>query len=226
MISFFIKYRNPILITTVAIFLISIGVLGAGIVADQYSSNAVLAKVGNAKVKYKDFINTYNLIRQKYVEEGKEITEEQDKQLKQEILQEMILQEALVQEANSLAIGSSKMEVAYFIKNSPMFAPNGEFNKNAYIYVVRNQFHVNPAEFESNLNKQITTQKLKRVLAFASLPTSFERDFLVKNIPAKLKEEEKESLNNYILQIKGNSFGIAFTEALNAKYKSSIDMEI
>ena len=38
MISFFIKYRNPILITTVVIFLASIGILGAGIVADQYSA--------------------------------------------------------------------------------------------------------------------------------------------------------------------------------------------
>ena len=168
MISLLIKYRNPILFTTVLIFLLSIGILGAGVVAEQYGANAVVAKVGDAKIKYKSVLNSYNIIRQKYIDEGKEISEDEDKKIKQEILQSLISEEALSQAAQELGIGSSKMEVASAIKSAPMFAPNGEFNKNAYIYVVRNQFHVNPSEFESNMNKQFTVQKLRRVLGACS----------------------------------------------------------
>ncbi|MBQ2313132.1 MAG: SurA N-terminal domain-containing protein [Elusimicrobiaceae bacterium] len=225
MISFFIKYRNPILITTVLIFLISIGVLSAGMVADQYGANAVLAKVGKAKVKYKSFATTYDMARQQYINEGKELTEEQDKQLKQEIVQSLIMQEALSQAAEDLNIGTSKTEVAYMIKNNPAFAPNGEFNKNAYIYVVRNQFHVNPAEFEDNLKKQISVQKFQNVLRSVSLPTSFEKNILTKG--ATLKDEEKQALEQYLIQLKAASFISAFSDALNAKYKSTMNkMEI
>ena len=224
MISFFVKYRNPILITTVVIFLASIGILGAGMVADEYGANAVLAKVGNAKVKYKDFVTVYDMARQQYINEGKELTEEQDKQLKQEIVQSLIMQEALSQAAEDLDIGTSKTEVAYIIKNNPAFAPNGEFNKNAYIYVVRNQYHVNPAEFESNLMKQISVQKFKRVLAASALPTSFEKAILTKG--SKLKDEEKQALESYLLELKANSFAQSFSDALNAKHKSTMSMEI
>lgn len=226
MISFFIKYRNPILITTVVIFLASIGFLGAGIVADQYGANAVLATVGESKVKYKDFANAYDMARQKYIDEGKEITEEQDKQLKQEVLQSLVLEEALSQEAQTLGIGTSKMEVAYYIKNSPIFAPTGEFNKNAYVYVVRNQFHVNPAEFENKLAKQLSVQKLRHILLFASLPTSYEKNILTQGAPKTLKEEEKQALESYLTELKAGSFGSAFSEALNNTYKTSIDMQI
>ena len=122
MISFFIKYRNPILIITVVIFLASIGILGAGAVADEYGANAVLAKVGDTKIKYKTFATAYDMARQQYINDGKELTEEQDKQLKQEIVQSLVLQEALSQAAGEMGIGTSKAEVAYFIKNMPIFA--------------------------------------------------------------------------------------------------------
>lgn len=226
MISFFIKYRNPILIATVAIFLISIGVLGVGVVSEQYGANAVVAKVGNAKIKYTTVLNAYNILRQRYIDEGKEISEEQDKQLKQEILQSLISEEALNQAAKDLGIGTSKMEVAYAIKTAPMFAPNGEFNKNAYVYVVRNQFHVNPSEFESNLGKQFTAQKLKRVMGFCSVPTSFEKEILTKGASKEFKEEDKQALEKYLFEIKASSFANAFSDALNVKHRSTINMEI
>lgn len=224
MISFFIKYRNPILITTVIIFLASIGILGAGVIADEYGATAVLAKVGNTKIRYKTFTTIYNIQRQQYINEGKELTEEQDKQLKQEIVQSLIMQEALSQAAEDLDIGTSKTEVAYTIKNMPMFSPNGEFNKNAYIYVVRNQFHVNPAEFEDNLKRQISVQKFKRILALSALPTSVEKAILTKG--SELKEEEKQALESYLLELKANSFAAAFSDALNAKHKTTLDMQI
>jgi len=223
MISFFIKYRNPILITTVLIFLGSIGFLSAGIVADQYGANAVLAKVGNTKVKYKTFVTAYEMARQQYINEGKDLSDEEDKQLKQEIVQGLIMEEALNQTAKDLGLGTSKTEIAYIIKSNPAFAPNGEFNKNAYIYVVRNQFHVNPAEFEENLMKQMSAQKFKRVLAFSALPTSFEKNILTKG--ATLKDEEKQALEGYLLQLKANSFAMAFSDALNAKYKTTMSMQ-
>lgn len=226
MISFFIKYRNPILIATVLIFLVSIGVVGAGVVADRYGANATVATVGNNKIKYSTVINAYNILRQKYIDEGKEISEEQDKQLKQEILQSLISEEALSQAAAELGIGTSKMEVSYAIRTTPLFAPNGEFNKNAYVYVVRNQFHVNPAEFEENLNKQLNVRKLRRALGACSLPTSYEKAILTKNMPKELKAEDKDALENYLFEVKAASFGAAYSDDLNAKHRTSLNMEI
>ena len=225
MISLLIKYRNPILFTTVLIFLLSIGVVGAGIVADQYGANAVIAKVGDAKIKYTTVLNSYNMIRQRYIDEGKEISEEEDKKIKQEILQGLISEEALNQAAKELGIGSSKMEVAYAIKTSPMFAPNGEFNKNAYVYVVRNQFHVNPSEFENTLAKRSKVQKIRSILGFCSIPTSMEKDVLTKLVP-DIKDENKQILENYFFDMKAASFGAAFSDALNTKYRSTVNMEI
>ena len=224
MISFFIKYRNPILITTVVIFLASIGILGAGVMADQYGTNAVLAKVGNVKVKYKTFATVYDIARRQFVNEGKELTEEQDKRLKQEIVQSLIMQEALNQAAENMGLGTSKTEIAYMIKNNPAFAPNGEFNKNAYIYVVRNQYHVNPAEFEKNLMKQISAQKFQNILALSALPTSFEKAILTKD--AALKDEDKQALEGYLVRLKAGSFFSAFNDALNTKYKTTMIMQI
>ncbi len=224
MISFFIKYRNPILITTVLIFLISIGVLSAGVVADQYGMNAVVAKVGNTKIRYKSFVTAYEMSREKYLNEGKEMSEDEDKQLRQEIVQTLVMQEALNQAAKDLNIGTSKAEVAYIIKNTPLFAPNGEFNKNAYIYVVRNQFHVNPAEFEENLIKQLSVNKFRTVLNMSALPTSIEKNVLLKG--ATLKDDQKQALEAYLTELKAGSFAAAFGEALNAKYKTTMSLQI
>ncbi len=224
MISFFIKYRNPILITTVIIFLASIGVIGAGVVADQYNASTVLAKVGDAKIKYKTFANAYDMVRQKYIDEGKEISEEEDKQIKQEIVQDLIMLEALNQSAKDLDIGVSKAEVAYSIKSDPAFAPNGEFNKNAYIYVVRNQFHVNPAEFEETIAKRLASGRLRRVLVASSMPTSFEKNILMQGA-SSLKDEEKRALESYLLELKVRSFTAAFSDALNATHKSTINIQ-
>lgn len=225
MISFFIKYRNPILFTTVLIFLLSIGIVGAGIVSEQYGANAVIAKVGNAKIKYSTVLNSYNMAKQRYIDEGKDISEEEDKQLKQEILQSLVSEEALNQAAKEMGLGSSKMEVAYAIKTSPIFAPNGEFNKNAYVFVVRNQFHVNPAEFEGTLAKRSKVQKLRSILGFCAVPTSMEKDTLTKFVP-DITEENKKALENYFFEMKASSFSSAFSDALNTKYRSTINMEI
>ena len=90
--------------------------------------------------------------------------------------------------------------------------------------MVRNQYHVNPAEFENNLMKQINVQKFKKVLAFSALPTSFEKAILTKG--SVLKDEEKQALENYMLELKANNFALAFSDAVNAKHKSTIKMEI
>ena len=57
------------------------------------------------------------------------------------------------------------------------------------------------------------------------MPTSFEKNILTKG--ATLKDEEKQALEQYLIQLKAASFISAFSDALNAKYKSTMNkMEI
>ena len=90
--------------------------------------------------------------------------------------------------------------------------------------MVRNQFHVNPGEFEEDLGKKILNQKLRRVMSFCSLPTSVEKKILTAG--AGLTDENKEALEKYLFEIKAASFAAAFGDALNIKHRSSINMEI
>ena len=51
MISFFVKYKNIFLILTVAMFIGSLGFVGAGVFMEEYGPNSAIAKVGETKIE-------------------------------------------------------------------------------------------------------------------------------------------------------------------------------
>ena len=191
MISFLIKYRKPVLILTVLFFLGSLGFVGVGVVMEEYGPNAPIVKVDGTNIAYKSFLTALKLKEREVREQGKDISEEEQNTMKQEILQQLISNEALNQVATKANLGVSDSEIGYIITNSPSFNNGEGFNKEAYIWTVRNVLGMNPSEYENDLKKQLKAEKYKNVLLLASLMTPQEKQLLSTGIE-KLSDEQKQ----------------------------------
>ena len=135
MISFFVKYKNIFLILTVAMFIGSLGFVGAGVFMEEYGPNSAIAKVGEVKIKYRDYMNAVNLVERQARNSNEEYTEETSKKIQKEVLQSLINQESLSQAATQFGLGISDAEIGYTIKNSELFGKNGLFTKKAYVWI-------------------------------------------------------------------------------------------
>lgn len=216
MISFFIKHKNPILILTVLFFLGSLGFVGAGVFLEEYGPNAPIAKVNGKNIKLKSFTTAYNLAERQKRQEGIDLTDEEITKMKQEILQNLIAEEALSQAAEMANIGVSDAEVGFIIKNSPSFNDGRGFNKQAYVWTVRQTLGMNPSDYEYNLKKQLLAAKYKNALLLASLMTPQERKMLTQGIEI-LPEEQQKTFSNYLIELKAQSLANSYSDALNSK---------
>ena len=45
-------------------------------------------------------------------------------------------------------------------------------------------------------------------------------------MPKELTENDRDALEKYLFEVKAQSFGAAYSEELNAKHRSSLNMEI
>lgn len=183
MISFFTKFKNIILVAIIACFLGSLGYVGVGALKEEYGPNAPIAKVGKENIKYRDYERA---LRNAYQNLEAQETEEQDtllrEQVKQIVLQSLISQSALKQAALSMGLGISDMEVAYFIQNNPLFNTTGSFNKDNYLWLIRNRLGMNAGEYEQNVRDSRLAENFKNILIFTAKTSPQEEDFLKANI--------------------------------------------
>ncbi len=163
MISFLIKHKKSILIITLFFFIGSIAYLGLS----AYSrSNASLtaAQVGNQQISSRDL---YRLADQRATQlrnQGIEVDEDMLKFLQQQVLSSMVSEEILNQAAQKAGLHVADYEVAYDIKTSPWFAPNGTFDKAQYEYALRSSAHTTPAEFENQLRRDKLANRFRQTL--------------------------------------------------------------
>ena len=177
MISILHKYKNPILIITILFFVGSLGFVGAGVFMEEYGPNAAVAKVDGKPIKYKDFLRNVDLLSQE-ARNDENYTEETEKAIRQQVLQAMITQSIMAQSAEKFGLGVSDLEIGYAIKSAPAFNDGNGFNKNAYIWVVRNQFHLNPAEYEAQLKRERLADKFQNTLILSAKMTPQEEKLL------------------------------------------------
>lgn len=179
MISFFTKFKNVILIAIIVCFLGSLGYVGAGALSAEYGPRAAIATVGDEKISYQAYDrvlkNAYQNLQSQESEEAEELAREQ---IKKEVLQSLISQSALKQAALALGLGVSDMEIAYEIKNSPLFSATGSFNKDTYLWIIRNRLGMNAAEFEEEMKNSKLSQKYQEILIFAAKASPQEETFL------------------------------------------------
>jgi len=219
MISFFTKYKNIFLVLTVVFFIGSLGFVGAGVFMEEYGPNSAIAKVGEVKIKYRDYSNAVSLMERQARSSDKEYTEETSKKIEKEVLQSLINQESLSQAAKQFGIGVSDAEIGYAIKNSELFGKNGLFTKKAYIWIVRNNFGMNPAQYEETLKKQKLAEKFQNMIVLSAKVTPQELEFLqqtqVKKIAADQKSKDAFALA--ALELKAQSLMDKYTDQFTAQ---------
>ena len=213
MISFLIKWKNWILYTVVACFLGSIAYVGVGAVREEYGPNAPIAKVGKENIKYKDYEralkNVYESLPSQETEEQDNILREQAKQF---VLKSLLSESALKQEALSMGYDVSNMEIAYYIQTNPAFNATGSFNKDTYLWIIRNRMGMNAAEYEENVKGAKLAQDFQRAISLTAKVSPQEEEF-IKTVVYKGQEDAQDKL----LSDKIGSLLSSFSQDFNRK---------
>lgn len=213
MISFLIKWKKWILYTVVACFLGSIAYVGVGAFREEYGPNAPIAKVGKENIKYRDYEralkNTYEALPSQETEEADTLLREQAKKM---VLQSLISESALKQAALSMGFDVSNMEIAFYIQNNPAFNTTGSFNKDNYLWIIRNRLGMNAAEYEQGVKDLKLAQYFQQAVSLAAKVSPQEEEFM-KAAVYKDQEEAKDKL----LSDKVNSLLNNFSQDFNRK---------
>ncbi len=234
MISILNKYKNPILIITILFFVGSLGFVGAGVFMEEYGPNAAIAEVDGEPIKYKDYIKNVELLSRE-ASNSEDYTEEDEKTIRQEVLQNMISQVSLAQAAEKAGLGVSDMEIGYTIQSSPAFNNGLGFNKQVYVWTVRNTFGLNPAEYEAQLKREKLSSKYQNMLILAAKVTPQEEQILKtetdkelaktkKNTKNSKEEEQKvqDALTLATIQVKAQDLLKSYSDEVNAANKIQI----
>ena len=163
MISFFVKHKKSILIITLFFFLGSIVYLGLSAYSrSNYSLDA--ARVGKETISHRQLDKLAERQANYLRNQGAELDEQMMNFLRQQTLNGLVAVELLAQAAEQAGQYVSDYEVAYDIKTSPLFAPNGQFNKEQYTYMIRQMYQVSPAEFEQQYRRQTLADRFRQTL--------------------------------------------------------------
>ena len=121
----------------------------------------ILAKVYNDEITYQEFGEVWRNRLQSYYDEGIKLTEEKEKELKKQVLDDMIKLHLQLVHAKNLKINVSDEEVSQAIMSVRAFYDEkGNFDKNRYLNFLYNN-RIKPEEFEEDQRKSITIAKLK-----------------------------------------------------------------
>src|SRR6185295_15474914 len=110
--------------------------------------------------------------------------------VEQQILQQMVDERAALAEADRLKIGASDEEVRQRILTIPAFQENGQFiGEQRYTTLLRAQRPpMSPPEFEDNVRRQLTVEKLRASLTdwISVADTELEQEYRRRNDKVKL----------------------------------------
>ena len=168
MIDWMQKHKKSLIPT---IWVSTIAFVGAGFVGwGAYDMNAnragSIARVGQISITNQELNTKYSeLYNQLSAMSDGQFTQEQAKNmhLDQIAVDQLIGEAYFLNFAKDLGIKASEKDVAEFVVSSPNFQENGAFSKELYDNVVKNS-GLTKKEFERNLQKTLTLQKLGKAL--------------------------------------------------------------
>ncbi|HSP15921.1 MAG TPA: SurA N-terminal domain-containing protein [Thermoanaerobaculia bacterium] len=159
-----------ILVAIVAIFILFIFVdWGAGGARAGASDRGYAARVNGETITYRDFDRGVYYAEENYKRMyGSQLSQEMLDQmgLPRQVLDSLIDQRLLLQEARRLHLSASQEEVRKRILEIPVLNPDGKFiGSELYSRYVTQMGFQSPAEFEDELAREITLQKMESALA-------------------------------------------------------------
>jgi peptidyl-prolyl cis-trans isomerase D len=164
MISLLRRYRRPLFIAVITIFLIGTFVgLGGYLFTSRDMSQAV-ASVGPSKIPYSRYSMRVNQYLDALKSRGAEIKEEEAKQVKRAMLQDMIVDEILLAKADKMGLAVTDEELSRDIHNTPAFQREGVFDQEIYFRALTRVLHESPEGYEESRRRQLKAYKLKQLL--------------------------------------------------------------
>lgn len=163
MIAFLSKYRRPVFIGTVMVFLVGVFVGLGAYVFTSPSADAVAA-VNGAKIPYKRFQMQVRRVTDNLKGGGSEVNDVLSRTVKQEIFRDMVIEEILFQQGEKMGLTVPDFEVAIEVQNTPQFREGSQFSPRAYYQTIYNEFQMSPEEYEAWRKKARLSAKFKQFI--------------------------------------------------------------
>jgi len=220
MIPLMIKHKKSILIITLLFFLGSIAYLGLGAYS-RTSNTLVAAMVGSEPITYRMLNRVTDDRITALRNQGMDIDDDMTKLMRQQFLYALISQEILNQAAANAGISVSDYEIAYSIKTSAAFAPEGKFDKATYENAVKYNFGMTPSEYEDQLRRDRKARQFSFVLTslYKLTPQEIKDSYQLQHGNLKDFEENKADFAAQLIDTKMSTAQLAFMDAFNQKVK-------
>jgi peptidyl-prolyl cis-trans isomerase D len=127
---------------------------------DSKSNPDAIARVGKTDISYTLLGEEWQAKVQQLYEQGIKVTDEKEKEMKKELLNQIIEKRLLLDYAEKLNIMTSDEEVAQAISQIPAFNDKGKFDKDRYVQVLTNA-RIKIDDFENEQKESIILAKLK-----------------------------------------------------------------
>lgn len=181
---------------------------------------ATVAEVGREKITAEEFWRAYENTRQVYKEiYGEGFTPEMEKKLKEVVLNTLIDEEVLLITARQLGITVTDKELQDAIMNNPRFMRDGVFSRDIYFRVLKLS-RLTPKMFEESLRRQLTLQKMSRLIGSVVDLTPFELGKIPGN-EKKAGEIARAALLNKI-----DATLISYARSIRQNIEVKVNMEL
>jgi len=161
-----------------------------------------VVKVNGTKISYSSFLDSVNVRIRNWYDQNPEtdLSDDQRKEIKSEVLNSLIQEELLLQEAKKYRIYVSQSEVINIIRSLPQFQREGKFDPQLYFYILRNYFRTEPAVYEAYLKRVIINQKMRDLIISNVKVTDQEvKDEYERR---KIKEKEEDYKESFLQEKK------------------------
>jgi peptidyl-prolyl cis-trans isomerase D len=202
-------------------FIIILSFIFWGVAIDTPTAVTV-AEVGNKRITIEEYWRAYENTRQIYREIfGEQFTPELEKKLnlREAVLNTLIDEKVLLITAQQLGIKITNKELQDAIMNDPRFMRDGVFRSDIYFRALQIS-RLTPQMFEESLRRQLTLQKMSRLIGSVIDLAPFEL--------ARMPDNEKEvsEVARVELLNKIDTALISFARSMRQNIKVTVNMEL
>ncbi|MGM0442270.1 MAG: SurA N-terminal domain-containing protein [Elusimicrobiota bacterium] len=188
-----------------------------------------VAEGENFEIKVKDYRQRVSrqLQSERQNSDG-ELSDDEIFNIRRQVLSSMVNEAIIYNAANQLKISVPDEEIISTIRRLPQFQHEGRFNMRLYTQALQHSMNMNPAEFEEMIRKNITNQKMERLILATANTTLPELKLYYKSENGNLNgfEDKKEELKNTIIQEKRSAIYRNWISQLHKKADLNVNPEV
>ncbi len=188
-----------------------------------------VARGANFEINVQDYQQQVSRqLRAEREETDGELSDNQIFKIRRQVLSSMINEEIIYNQAKKMGIGVTDKEVIDTVRRLPQFQHEGQFNMQMYTRALQHSMNMTPAEFEEMIRKNITTQKVERLVLATANTTLTELQLRYESEHGTLVgfEEKKEELQNNIIQEKRSNIYRNWISQLHQKADLDINPQL